>query len=142
MSRRAVARAAALAAGILFGIGLAISGMARPAKVLGFLDLAGDWDASLLFVMGAAIAVHLPTARWITRRPAPLLDVRFHLPTRKDIDLRLLLGAAVFGVGWGLAGFCPGPGLLGAASGALPALVFVAAMLIGMKVEQRALRPR
>jgi uncharacterized membrane protein YedE/YeeE len=127
--------ASALGSGAIFGAGLAISGMTKPSKVVGFLDLFGAWDASLAFVMMGAIAVHLVAYRMTARRSSPLFDRRFHLPTRKDLDARLLLGAAIFGVGWGLAGFCPGPALASAASGTLAAIVFVFAMTIGMKIE-------
>jgi uncharacterized membrane protein YedE/YeeE len=127
--------ASALGAGALFGVGLAISGMTKPSKVVGFLDLFGAWDASLAFVMIGAIAVHLFAHRLLARRRSPLFDTRFHLPTRKDIDKRLVLGAAIFGVGWALAGFCPGPVLVSAAGGASAALVFVAAMTAGMRIE-------
>ena len=132
--------AAAFGAGALFAVGLALSGMTRPAKVVGFLDLAGDWDASLAFVMMGAIAVHFVAYRVVLRRPAPLFDVRFHLPTRKDIDLRLVLGAALFGVGWGLGGYCPGPGLVSAAAGSLGAIVFVVGLTVGMLIEQAVAR--
>lgn len=132
--------ASALAAGAIFGVGLAISGMTKPAKVVGFLDLFGAWDASLAFVMMGAIAVHLVAYRLIARRPSPLFDTKFHLPTRKDLDVRLVLGAAIFGIGWALAGFCPGPGLVTAASGALAALVFVAGMTAGIKIEHAVSR--
>ena len=97
-----------LIAGILFGLGLLVSGMANPAKVLNFLDLAGMWDPSLAFVMAGAIAVTLPGYRLVFRRSAPLLSDRFRLPTSTAIDYRLILGAAVFGIGWGRSGFCPG----------------------------------
>ena len=132
--------AAAFGAGALFAVGLAVSGMTRPAKVVGFLDLAGDWDASLAFVMMGAIAVHFVAYRVVLRRPAPLFDGRFHLPTRRDIDLRLVLGAALFGVGWGLGGYCPGPGLVSAAAGSLGAIVFVVGMTAGMLIEQAVAR--
>lgn len=132
--------ATALFAGGLFGVGLAISGMTKPSKVVGFLDVFGAWDASLAFVMVGAIAVHLVAHRLIMRRPSPLFDGRFHLPTRKDLDARLVVGAAIFGIGWALAGFCPGPGLVTAASGVIAALVFVAGMTIGVKVEHVASR--
>ncbi len=132
--------AAAFGAGALFAVGLAISGMTRPSKVVGFLDLAGAWDASLAFVMMGAIAVHFVAYRVVLRRPAPLFDVRFHLPTRKDIDGRLVLGAALFGVGWGLGGFCPGPGLVSAAGASLGAVVFVVGMTLGMVIEQAVAR--
>ena len=132
------ARLVAAGSGLLFGVGLVVSGMTKPAKVAGFLDLFGAWDASLAFVMMGAIAVHLVAYRLIARRASPLFDTRFHLPTRRDIDARLLVGAAIFGVGWGLGGYCPGPGLVSAASGALPAIVFVVAMTVGMKLEHVA----
>lgn len=134
------ALAAAFGSGALFGTGLVVSGMTKPAKVVGFLDLFGRWDASLLFVMVGAIAVHALLFRIVLRRRSPLFDGRFHVPTRKDIDTRLVVGAAVFGVGWGLGGFCPGPGLVSAASGATAALVFVVGMTLGMKIEHAASR--
>lgn len=132
--------AAAFGTGALFAVGLAISGMTKPSKVAGFLDLAGAWDASLAFVMMGAIAVHFVAFRIVMRRPSPLFDVKFHLPSRKDLDLRLILGAALFGVGWALGGFCPGPGLVSAGSGSLSAVVFVAGMTLGMLVEQAVAR--
>lgn len=123
------------ASGGLFAIGLGVSGMTRPSKVIGFLDLFGAWDASLAFVMLGAISVYFVLYRVFEKRSAPLFDTRFHLPTRKDLDGRLVLGAAVFGVGWALAGYCPGPGLVAAGSGALTAVVFVVSMAAGMKLE-------
>lgn len=128
---------AAVAAGLLFGIGLALSGMTRPSKVIGFLDVTGDWDPSLMGVMGGAIAVYAVVAALVTRRPAPLAAERFALPTRRDIDPRLVAGAAIFGVGWGLAGYCPGPGVTSLVSGSLPAVVFVVAMLGALAVTSR-----
>lgn len=128
--------AASFSAGVLFAIGLGVSGMTQPSKVTGFLDLFGAWDASLVFVMAGAVAVYFVLYRVITKRASPLFDARFHLPTRKDLDARLVLGAALFGVGWALGGYCPGPGLVSAASGALPALVFVLSMVVGMKLAQ------
>lgn len=127
--------ALAAAAGALFGVGLAVAGMTRPGKVIGFLDLTGAWDASLAFVMVGAIMVHFIALRLIKRRGAPLFDQTFHLPTRRDLDPRLLTGAAVFGIGWGLGGYCPGPGLVSAGAGSVPALVFVVGMTIGMVAE-------
>lgn len=129
------ANASALGAGLLFGLGLAVSGMTRPSKVLGFLDLFGAWDASLAFVMVGAIAVHLVAHRLVTRRASPLFASRFSLPARSDIDGRLLIGGLVFGVGWGLGGFCPGPGIVSAGSGSLVAIVFVVGMTAGMLLE-------
>lgn len=122
---------ASFAAGAIFGLGLVISGMANPAKVLGFLDLAGNWDPTLAFVMSGAILVAFPAFQLAKRREKPLLAERWSLPDRSDIDPRLLAGAALFGIGWGIAGFCPGPAL--AAIGIVPveALIFVAAMVAG-----------
>jgi hypothetical protein len=128
---------AALLAGLLFGVGLLISGMTQPAKVIGFLDLAGDWDASLALVMGGAILVHAPLSRLILRRRSPLLVPAFSMPTLRDIEPRLVGGAALFGVGWGLGGYCPGPAIVSAGSGAPGAIVFLVAMTVGLLVEQR-----
>jgi uncharacterized protein len=134
---RAVASlAASFASGALFAAGLAVSGMVRPAKVVGFLDVAGAWDASLAFVMAGALAVHVVLRALVRRRGAPLFDAKFHVPTHKDIDAPLVLGAAIFGIGWGLGGYCPGPGLVSAASGALPAAVFVVGLTLGTRAEQ------
>ncbi len=123
---------AGLVAGILFGLGLGLAGMTDPAIVLGFLDVAGDWNPALAFVMGGALAVTFAGYRLVLRRPRPLWAQRFHLPTATAIDARLLGGAALFGIGWGLAGWCPGPAIasLGGASG--PLLAFLAAMLAGL----------
>jgi hypothetical protein len=119
-------------AGILFAVGLGVSGMTQPAKVLAFLDVTGRWDPSLALVMLGAIAVHAPLVRLILRRRTPVLSSAFSLPARSAIDGWLFFGAAVFGVGWGLAGLCPGPALTVLASGKPIALAFVAAMLAGM----------
>jgi uncharacterized membrane protein YedE/YeeE len=121
-----------LFAGTLFGLGLSISGMVNPQKVIGFLDFAGDWDPTLALVFGGALLVAIPAFRLILRRPHPVLAEEFELPTKKDVDGRLLGGAALFGVGWGLAGFCPGPAVTALASGLLPVFAFVAAMVVGM----------
>ena len=128
---------AALSAGALFGAGLAISGMTKPSKVLGFLDLFGAWDASLMFVMLGAIGVHWLAYRFIRGKNMPLFADKFTLPTRRDLDMKLLLGAAIFGVGWGLAGYCPGPSLTSLAAGSGSASLFAAAMLLGMLVTAR-----
>lgn len=124
-----------LVVGVLFAAGLVLGGMTQPAKVIGFLDFAGQWDPSLALVMGGALLVHGVSYRLIRRRASPLLETRFHLPTRQDIDRRLVLGAAIFGVGWGLGGYCPGPGLASLTTGPRP-LVFVLGMLAGMYVER------
>ena len=130
----------ALFAGLLFGIGLMVSGMANPAKVLGFLDLAGSWDPSLMFVMGGAIAVGVPAFLFARRRRTSLLGLEMQLPTRNDITRRLVLGSALFGIGWGIAGFCPGPALVAMGAGYGKALLFVAAMVGGMLVFEIAER--
>jgi hypothetical protein len=130
------------AAGLVFGAGLILSGMTDPGKVIGFLDVAGNWDPSLAFVMAGAILVGFFAFRAAGRRGRTFLGGALHLPTRRDIDLRLLGGAAVFGIGWGLAGFCPGPALVSFASGVDQAAVFVAAMLGGMLVYRAAERLR
>ena len=120
----------AAAAGVLFGVGLLVSGMTVPAKVTGFLDVGGAWDPSLAFVMAAAIGVHAPLAALVRRRARPLFGDRFHLPPQAAIDLPLVAGAAIFGVGWGLSGYCPGPAIVSLGSGALGVLVFVAAFVV------------
>ncbi|MGZ3418570.1 MAG: DUF6691 family protein [Polyangiales bacterium] len=120
------------AAGAMFGTGLVIAGMTQPSKVIGFLDVLGSWDPSLAFVMIGGIAVHFILMRLVLRRPAPIFAEKFHLPTRRDLDARLIGGAALFGVGWGLGGYCPGPALVSAASGAIAPVAFVIAMTAGM----------
>ena len=118
--------------GALFGLGLLLSGMTRPTTVLSFLSLTEGWDPSLGLVMVGAIGVYLPAYRAITRRAAPFTEPRFYLPARRDVDGALIGGAALFGVGWGLAGYCPGPALVSAGSGGAQPLLFVAAMAAGM----------
>lgn len=122
--------------GLLFGAGLMVSGMTRPDKVVGFLDVAGDWDPSLALVMIGAIAVHLVAYRLVPRLGGPLLGGRFGIPTRRDVDLRLLVGAALFGAGWGLAGYCPGPVLTSLATGTAEVLIALGAMIAGMVAHQ------
>ncbi|ALE58941.1 YeeE/YedE family protein [Paraburkholderia sp. RL17-368-BIF-A] len=124
----------ALFSGLLFGVGLMVSGMANPAKVLGFLDLAGRWDPSLAFVMAGAIAVGSIAFLVAKRRKKSLLGRSIQIPAGKQVTLRLVMGSAVFGVGWGLAGFCPGPALVALGAGFPKAWGFVAAMLGGMAV--------
>jgi uncharacterized protein len=126
---------AAVAAGVVFGIGLVVSGMTNPAKVIGFLDIAGLWDPSLGFVMAGAIAVGVVAFGVARRRTRSLLGGAMQLPQRRDIDRRLVLGSAVFGIGWGLAGFCPGPAIASLGAGRLEAAIFVVAMLAGMLVH-------
>ena len=120
--------------GLLFGIGLLVSGMTDPGKVLGVLDLAGAWDPSLAFVMGGAILVGLVAFAAAKTRTQSLLGGAMHLPTSRDIDRRLVIGSLLFGAGWGLAGFCPGPGLVAMGAGEPKAALFVAAMVGGMLV--------
>lgn len=134
--------AASLAAGLLFGLGLVISGMSDPAKILNFLDIFGAWDPSLAFVMAGAVAVTFFGYRLVLARKQPLFDASFHLPTAKDIDPPLLAGASTFGVGWGLSGFCPGPAITALPLLAEGTLVFVPAMLVGMWTAKFAPRLR
>lgn len=126
------------AVGLIFGLGLVISGMSNPAKVLNFLDLFGTWDPSLAFVMGGGILVTLIGYRLTWARGMPLIDGRFDLPTKSDLDPRLLSGAALFGIGWGLGGFCPGPALTAIPLAATGTIVFVPAMLVGMWLARLA----
>lgn len=128
---------AAVGSGALFGAGLVLSGMTRPEKVVGFLDIGGAWDPSLAFVMAGAIAVHALAYRWVRGQRAPLFAAKFNVPTRRDVDFKLLLGAALFGAGWGMGGYCPGPGIVSLASGGAGPVVFVAAMLLGMLATAR-----
>ncbi len=121
-----------LLAGVLFGAGLTISDMVNPARVLGFLDVAGDWDPTLMFVMAGGLAVTIVGYRLVLRRAAPLACGKFDLPTQRQIDLPLVGGSALFGIGWGLAGICPGPAFTDLATPEPKVLLFVAAMLIGM----------
>lgn len=122
----------ALFSGLIFGLGLLLSGMANPEKVLGFLDLAGPWDPSLALVMAGAIAVGVIAFRVATTRDRTMLGMSFRLPGKSGIDRRLVIGSLLFGVGWGLAGFCPGPALVAMGAGQSKAVVFVVAMLAGM----------
>jgi hypothetical protein len=124
--------------GLLFGLGLLLSGMPDPAKVLGFLDLFGTWDPSLAFVMGGAIAVGFFAFALARKRTTNFLGGALHFPKSTQIDKRLVLGGLTFGAGWGLAGFCPGPGIVSMASGEVKAAVFVAAMVVGMVLYEVA----
>lgn len=124
----------AFACGLIFGTGLILSGMTDPGKVQGFLDLAGLWDPSLLFVMGGALLVTSIGFLFASNRPRALLGEPLHLPTAKQIDRRLVLGGLTFGAGWGLAGYCPGPALVSLIAGGSKPLIFVAAMLAGMLI--------
>jgi len=132
---------AGLVVGLLLGAGLAVSGMINPFKVLSFLDFFGDWDPTLAFVMAGAIIAAAPGFHLAKQRGRPLLDDVLRLPTNRKIDAPLLVGAAVFGMGWGLVGFCPGPALAALSTGAVPAIVFVAAMTAGI-LAHRVMRPK
>lgn len=123
---------AALAVGFIFAVGLGISGMTKPSKVVGFLDLFGNWDPSLIFVMAGAIAVHFVTYRVIRKRASPLLVPNWQVPTKTELTPALVTGALLFGVGWGLGGFCPGPAMTSLASLQSKPLIFVISMLVGM----------
>jgi uncharacterized protein len=127
--------------GLLFGLGLVISGMSDPAKVLNFLDLAaisaGGWDPSLIFVMGGGVVVAFIGYWLVLKREAPLFDTQFHLPTKTNFDAPIIVGPAIFGIGWGLAGFCPGPAFTAAGTGNSNAIIFVIAMLVGMVAARR-----
>lgn len=125
-----------LLAGLIFGIGLLVSGLADPAKVLGFLDITRVWDPSLAFVMGGAIGVGFFAFRMAKRRARPVYGEKMHMPASQKIDRRLTVGAALFGVGWGLSGICPGPGLVLVGMGAVKGIIFVAAMLAGMLIYE------
>lgn len=132
--------AAAFAAGALFGAGLAISSMTDRSVVLGFLDVAGAWDPTLAFVLAGALAVTIPMFRLVLGRKAPALGGEFRVPKADAIDGRLLAGSAIFGIGWGLAGFCPGPALVGVAAGLADAWIFLPAMVAGSFVAGRLAR--
>lgn len=132
----------ALLAGLLFGIGLAMSGMLDPVRVLGFLDVAGAWDPTLAFVLGGAVAVSAAGYQLARRRQRPAFAERFDIPAGRQIDAPLLAGAATFGVGWGLAGFCPGPALASLSLGLPKSIGFVAAMLLGMALHGAVTRRR
>jgi hypothetical protein len=129
--------AAALAAGILFGLGLMISGMVYPSKVLGFLDVAGNWDPSLLLVLGGAVATTHVGYRWVLRRSRPLFESRFRIPETSAIDHRLVIGASLFGIGWGLVGYCPGPAIAALVLNTGISTPFLIAMVFGAWCAQR-----
>jgi uncharacterized protein len=128
----------ALVVGFIFAIGLGLSGMTQPQKVVGFLDIFGAWDPSLMFVMIGAIGVHFVIYHFFRNRKAPLLDAKWHVPMKKEITAPLIIGSVLFGVGWGLAGFCPGPAMTALASFEVKPFVFVGSMLIGMVIFQQA----
>lgn len=130
----------ALLAGLVFGTGLSLSEMTDRHRVLGFLDVAGEWDPTLVFVMGGAVLVTLITFRFVLRRPRPVLEQQFHLPSKKQVDAPIVVGAAVFGIGWGLAGYCPGPALASLTSLTLNPIVFCIALSAGSLLAKRIQR--
>ena len=140
MSTPAVKTAAGYLAGMLFGLGLAISGMTDPARVLGFLDIAGAWDPTLIFVLGAAVGTTFVGYRLVFARGTPLFSTQSQLPTKQELDAKLLGGAALFGVGWGLSGYCPGPAIASIGGLTLPLLALLAAMVVGWWIAQRLSR--
>ena len=125
----------AIAAGMLFGAGLTLSGMSDPLKVLGFLDVSGDWIPDLALVMGGALLLSAAATPWILKRPAPRFASQFHVPTIRSIDQRLAIGAILFGVGWGLSGYCPGPAIVSLLYGYQSTMIFCLAMVAGMLLE-------
>ncbi len=133
---------ASLAAGLIFGCGLALAGMTDPKKVLGFLDVSGAWDPTLMFVLAGAVAVTLIGFRLVLRRPLPLFGDRFYLPVLTSIDLPLVTGAAIFGIGWGISGYCPGPALAALASPGHETWIFLPAMIVGMLLHHLLERRR
>jgi uncharacterized membrane protein YedE/YeeE len=126
---------ASLLSGLLFGFGLIVSGMSNPARVLNFLDFSANWDATLAFVMGGAIAIAAPGIYWVRKRNKPLFADNFDIPTSKVIDSKLITGSAMFGVGWGISGFCPGPAVVAIATMQSDVLLFVGAMVVGMLAQ-------
>lgn len=142
MNRNALQSTAALASGIVFGFGLSLSGMLNPVRVQGFLDIFGTWDPSLAFVLGGAVTIAFIGVRMTSRMQRPVLDDRFHMPQNNRIDAPLVIGSALFGLGWGLAGFCPGPAIASLSSGIPQTLLFVIAMLAGMLLHDRIWRRR
>ena len=130
---------AALIVGLLFGFGLIVSGMTSPDKVVGFLDVLGEWDPSLAFVMGGAVLTYAPIRLWVLKRDKPVLNTSFEEPEAGKIDAPLIVGAAMFGAGWGLVGFCPGPAIVSVATAAQPVLLFVACMGGGMVLHNMSM---
>lgn len=127
----------ALIAGLVFGAGLSVSNMIDPNKVLGFLDIAGDWDPSLALVMAGALAVAIPGFRWVRKQQRPVLDIRFHVTDKTELDRPLLIGAAIFGIGWGMTGYCPGPAVANLAIGNAEALLMVVSVYAGFWIAGR-----
>lgn len=137
MNGRVMKTIAGYAAGLLFGLGLAVSGMTDPARVLGFLDVAGAWDPTLMFVLGGAVMTTFIGYRLVFRRSAPLLGGIFQLPTKRELDAKLLGGAALFGIGWGLSGYCPGPAIASIGGLSLPLIAMLITMVAGWFAAKR-----
>ena len=140
MTRYILQTASALTSGLVFGFGLSLSGMLNPARVQGFLDIFGAWDPSLAFVLGGAVVIAFVGVRIMYRMDRPVLDESFHVPKNKKIDPPLLIGSALFGVGWGFGGFCPGPAVASLSVGLGESFVFVIAMIVGMTLHDRVWR--
>ncbi|WP_017429357.1 DUF6691 family protein [Vreelandella jeotgali] len=137
MKTRLTKTLAGYIAGLLFGLGLALAGMTDPARVLGFLDIAGAWDPTLMFVLGGAVVTTFIGYRLVLRGTGPLFGRYFQLPTRRELDARLLGGSALFGIGWGLSGYCPGPAIASLAAPSAPLIAMLAAMIVGWQLARR-----
>ncbi|SNY96654.1 DUF6691 family protein [Halomonas sp. hl-4] len=137
MKKQSLTLVSSYVAGLLFSLGLAVSGMTDPARVVGFLDVAGDWDPTLMFVLGGAVITTFIGYRVVLKQPAPMLDGRFQLPSKQTLDARLLGGAALFGVGWGLSGYCPGPAIASLGGATLPLVAMLATMVLGWVIARR-----
>jgi len=142
VTHAAARNASALGAGLLFGLGLAISQMVNPKKVLEFLDVSGNWDPSLALVLGGAVGVAMLAFRFVLKRKQPIFDGEFHLSKMTRVDRRLIAGSAIFGIGWGIGGYCPGPGIAALSAASVEALVFVAGMALGSFLYRRFAAPR
>lgn len=137
MNKQYLTMAASYVAGLLFSLGLAVSGMTDPARVVGFLDVAGNWDPTLMFVLGGAVITTFVGYRVVLKQPAPMLAKRFQLPDKQGLDARLLTGAALFGVGWGLSGYCPGPAIASLGGASVPLVAMLATMVLGWVIARR-----
>jgi uncharacterized membrane protein YedE/YeeE len=137
MNKQPLPLVASYVAGLLFSLGLAVSGMTDPARVVGFLDIAGNWDPTLMFVLGGAVITTFIGYRFVLKQPGPWLAGRFQLPGKQTLDARLIGGAALFGVGWGLSGYCPGPAIASLGGASIPLLAMLATMVLGWLIARR-----
>lgn len=137
MKKQHLTLVASYLAGLLFSLGLAVSGMTDPARVVGFLDVAGNWDPTLMFVLGGAVITTFIGYRVVLKQPSPMLAGRFELPSKRDLDTKLLGGAALFGVGWGLSGYCPGPAIASLGGATVPLVAMLATMVLGWLIAKR-----